>query len=90
MLQINLLLILYLYFSINVPNDNNVDLASLHFSNPFDSSEHGDSWIPTRSAMASMTAIPKYKNSKAISGIHTMLPNERNTINTVREFLNIK
>ena len=45
-----------------------------------------NSWVPTKSAMASMSGIPKYNNSKSISD-HTMMSNDINTINAVREFL---
>jgi triacylglycerol esterase/lipase EstA (alpha/beta hydrolase family) len=72
------------YFSNDLSNANNNKLL---FSNPVDSGEHGDTWVPTKSAMASMSGIPKYKNSKSISDIHTMISNNINTINEIREFL---
>ena len=62
--------------------------TSLHFTPPFDFNQHGDTIVVTKSAMASMSDSPIYKNSKSISNFHTALPNDDGTIDEIRKFLN--
>ena len=63
--------------------------ASFHFTPPFDFNQHGDTIVVTESAMGSMSESRiAYKNSKSISNIHTALPNDNDTIEEIRKFLN--
>jgi len=55
---------------------------------PFDSGQHGDTWVVTKSAMDSMSGIPVIPRSIPISNIHTNLPNDESTINEIKKFLN--
>jgi pimeloyl-ACP methyl ester carboxylesterase len=62
--------------------------ANHEFSQPYDSGQHGDSWVPTLSAMGSMSGnTSEYPNSKSIQGIHTQLPNYFTTLENIRKFL---
>jgi hypothetical protein len=57
------------------------------FSFPYDSGQHGDAYVPTTSAMASMSGLQKYKNSALIPVVHTSLSNEKNVLEIVGRFL---
>ena len=49
----------------------------------------GDHWVITKSAMGSMSGMPAYKNSTAISNSnHLKLPNDPRTITEIAKFLN--
>jgi hypothetical protein len=55
----------------------------------YDSGQMGDHWVVTKSAMGSMSGLPAYKNSTAISNSnHLELPNDPRTINEIAKFLN--
>ena len=73
------------YSSTGITIDGN---TSFHFSPPFDFNQHGDSLVVTKSAMGSMSDSFTYKNSKSISNIHTVLPNDKDTIEEIKKFLN--
>ena len=73
------------YSSIGITIDSN---TSFHFSPPFDFNQHGDSLVVTKSAMGSMSEQFTYKNSKPISNPHTVLPNDKDTIEEIKKFLN--
>jgi pimeloyl-ACP methyl ester carboxylesterase len=72
------------YSSTGIIIDEN---TSLHFSPTFDFNQHGDTIVNTKSAMCSMSDSPAYKNSKSISKMHTVLPNDDCTIDEIRKFL---
>jgi hypothetical protein len=55
---------------------------------PFDSGQHGDTLVVTKSAMGSMSGSPAYPKSIPISNIHTILPDDERTINEIKNFLN--
>jgi pimeloyl-ACP methyl ester carboxylesterase len=62
--------------------------ANRKFSQPYDSGQHGDSWVPILSAMGSMSGnTSEYPNSKSIQGIHTELPNYFTTLEHIWKFL---
>ena len=44
--------------------------------------------VVTKSAMGSMSDSSAYKNSKSISNMHTVLPNDDGTIEEIKKFLN--
>jgi hypothetical protein len=62
-------------------------ISKHEFSDPYDSGQHGDSWVPTLSAMCSMSGTSEYPNSKAIQGTHTLLPNYVVTLKHIWKFL---
>jgi hypothetical protein len=64
------------------------DNTVVHFTPPVDSGQHGDTLVVTRSAMGSMSGLPVHKNSKPISNVHTILPNDDHTIEEIKKFLN--
>ena len=57
------------------------------FSAPYDSGQHGDGYVPVASAMASVAGSPQYRNSAFISHAHTLLPNEKTTVEAIGRFL---
>jgi len=60
------------------PQTNHI--SKHEFSHPYDSGQNGDSWVPTLSAMGSMSGTSEYPNSRSIQGTHTLLPNYMNTL----------
>jgi pimeloyl-ACP methyl ester carboxylesterase len=57
------------------------------FLAPYDSGQHGDGYVPLASAMASAPASPRHLNSVFIAQPHTILPNEKTTIEAIGRFL---
>lgn len=57
------------------------------FSLPYDSGQHGDTYVPTTSAMASVSGLQKYKNSALITVVHTLLSNEKSALETIGRFI---
>lgn len=62
-------------------------ISKHEFSHSYDSGQHGDSWVPTLSAMGSMSGTSEYPNSRSIEGTHTLLPNYVNTLEHIWKFL---
>jgi hypothetical protein len=60
------------------------------FGGPYDSGkQHGDGWVPKPSAIASVSGIHLYKNSKLIpGGMHSSLADHLATIRILKRFFN--
>lgn len=57
------------------------------FSVPYDSGQHGDGYVPLTSATAYVPGLARYGNSVFIPQTHTILPNEKTTIEAIGGFL---
>src|SRR5215216_737218 len=73
------------FMFVSDPQTNHI--SKHEFSHPYDSGQNGDSWVPTLSAMGSMSGTSEYPNSRSIQGTHTLLPNYMNTLEHIWKFL---
>ena len=75
------------YSSTGITIDTN---TSFHFSPPFDYNQHGDSLVVTHSAKGSMSHSHslKYKHKSIRNVTHTALPDNDETIQEIKKFLN--
>jgi hypothetical protein len=65
-----------------------IDANTFHFSPPFDHNQQGDSIVVTLSAKGSMSGKLTYKHKSIRNVIHTALPDNDETIQEIKEFLN--